>query len=440
VWDAARQSILWEERRGSGPYRVALPPDGRWLATADGKGRLQIWEPATGKRFGRCPPLDGDCLGLAFAPDGARVAWAARAGAHTQLGQLDLDTMETQVRQGGGIGLTYLSDGQTLAWVHPTEGLITHGLTGRATQPLYGAAVGIPRGLAFSPDGRTLAVASDEPRLRLFDPATGRMTGAVPGLVGPGDHDRLTWVRFLPDGRTLLGGTWTRAYCWEVATGRPPIGREEAVPRIGNVVVAPDGKTALAIGADLAVWDLTGPLPTPRQVLGDRPRWVRGVAYTPDGARVVAHDWIRDELLVSPLPPPGGSWAFQTVASVPGTTGSPPLLGILAGGQRMAFSHSAGQLAVYDLTTGQAAASFTAPPTGTAWALSPNGRLLAQGDRGGTVRVWDVATWKSRAVFTHGHQDQAITALAWDPAGRRLASGGADKGIIVWDVTAGGKP
>ena len=77
-----------------------------------------------------------------------------------------------------------------------------------------------------------------------------------------------------------------------------------------------------------------------------------------------------------------------------------------------------------------------------AMSWSPDGKLLASGDKAGHVMVWDPVTGKSRGKVLTGHK-QWVTSLAWEPLhlakgiARRVASASKDGDVRVWDTVTG---
>ena len=302
---------------------------------------------------------------------------------------------------------------------------------------------GVKLGVVASPDRRILAWTVRDvygnSRVRLYDVAAERSIDRFPIIGG-----EASVAAFLPDGKSLLtleGGPATFRL-WDVESGKerrsftvvPPKsvgdpGSAMAVqpfctPR--RAALSPDGKT-LAIGPDfpegfrtedgdlpVRLWDVAtgkaGPeLNKPTKVVDgsresgsgttDMSRWrshqgtksMDGRAFSPDGRFLV--DWAEN---------PFG---------------------------RSRIDH----VYVWDAATGRAVATLAAGPRPGAAnaAFAPDGRTLAIASADGTVRLWEVATWKVRAEF-RGHRDR-VTALAFGPNGR-LFTGGLDTVVLGWDV------
>ncbi|KMS69506.1 hypothetical protein ACM01_34875 [Streptomyces viridochromogenes] len=204
-----------------------------------------------------------------FSPDGRRVAvvdweqsvriWHLSTGA--------LHTVRTG-RDRPVRAMAFTPDGRTLAVVsiEADDDRVTllDAATGR-TQRTIRSGAGSPLSLAFSPDGHTLATASGR-SVKTWNAGTGRLLDSfsVSGAAGP-----LTAPSFSPDGHTLAIGTARGVELRDLATGRPRM----SLPTRSHPAVAfsPDGHTlAVGTGSSVALWtiDLPDPSDAIRSICG----------------------------------------------------------------------------------------------------------------------------------------------------------------------------
>ena len=66
--------MVSEMRHATTVYSVAISPDGRIVASGDGKGLIKIWELATGREITTLAAHDGEVRALEFSPSGDRLA------------------------------------------------------------------------------------------------------------------------------------------------------------------------------------------------------------------------------------------------------------------------------------------------------------------------------------------------------------------------------
>ena len=108
--------------------------------------------------------------------------------------------------------------------------------------------------VAFSPDARTLATASYDKLIKLWDVATGQELKTLK------DHiDAVYAVAFTPDGKRLISAGADRTVkVWNPETGEKLYTLTEATDGINAMVVSPDGKRVAAAGMDkqIRVWRL----------------------------------------------------------------------------------------------------------------------------------------------------------------------------------------
>ena len=133
--------------------------------------------------------------------------------------------------------------------------------------------------MAFSPDGKTLASASDDQTVQLLDAATGAHWQRLKG------HKHwVNAVAFSPDGKALASASVDKTVrLWDAATGAHRQTLEGHDDSVNAVAFSPDGKTLASASDDETVrlWDAaTG---AHRQMLEGHDRSVRAVAFSRNG-------------------------------------------------------------------------------------------------------------------------------------------------------------
>ena len=113
-------------------------------------------------------------------------------------------------------------------------------------------------GVAFSPDGNTLALASRDAHVHLWDVATGRLVAPLKG-----HSSAVTAVVFSPDGRTLASGSADNTVrLWNVETRRELMQLDSGSVKLGAVqtlAFSPDGQQLLAGGGGSTAFWSTAP-------------------------------------------------------------------------------------------------------------------------------------------------------------------------------------
>ena len=104
----------------------------------------------------------------------------------------------------------------------------------------------IPQRAAFSPDGRSLAYASTNFSIKIWDVARRETVRSLDGHVW-----HIQTLRFSPDGRLLVTAGWDgMARVWDPSTGREMVPGLNHQTGIASVAFSADGRTILTLGGD----------------------------------------------------------------------------------------------------------------------------------------------------------------------------------------------
>ncbi|MDE0300732.1 MAG: dockerin type I domain-containing protein [Candidatus Poribacteria bacterium] len=422
LYDSATGDPVSLMRRGNiyYPRRVTFNPDGVTLTIMTGD--IQIWDAATGEPRRTVPAEFGSVWRDALSADGLTIAtseadvvrvWDADTGElrHTLI-------PEHEEGFGNVISLAVSPDGRTVASSHTSlavghsarDGIIRlwDAATGEL-QTSFSDGIRNPLRLAFSPDGRTLAVGHGDWAfgagtwgwVSLRNAATGALKHELQGHAGA-----VYSLAYSADGRTFASGSvidsWRRTRgttvrIWDAATGALLRTLEDYVWEVGHLALSPDGGTLAVASRDgrLSLWDTAAGIPILHVEGHSGP--ISRIAFSPDRRTVAAANRVAGL----------GSVGAGTVR----------LWDAVTGGYIFALEGHRDRI--------------------TSVAFNPAGRTLASGSRDGTVRVWDAATRETISTLT-GHTG-GVNSVAFSPDGGTLASVGDkyDRNVNLWNTGTG---
>ncbi|MFL5319331.1 MAG: protein kinase domain-containing protein [Myxococcaceae bacterium] len=280
--------------------------------------------------------------------------------------------------------------------------------------------------VAYSPDGKLLALGSADKSVHLWDVQRGEQVRVIGG-----HGDSVMGVAFSPDSKRLATvADDHKARVFDVAAGALLAEPVTAEDRLNAVAWSSDGKT-IAIGSeDRNVYLVDAEKLTLRKKFLAHAQAVYAVAISPDSKLLVTAS--RDQTARVWTLENGEAFAPAPVLSEHST----PLLaaGFSRDGKLLATAGRDGNIRVWqvpEFTLVRAMPGHTAKVT--ALAFSPDSRLLATGSADRTVRVWDVAHGQPLLSESYGFESDVL-ALAFSPDGRQLAWAGVDERAWVRDL------
>lgn len=358
-----RTSILWSVERGT-PLRilgrnagavsgVTFSPDGETLASGSEDQSITLWSVGQGQPLRVLKGQHASHSNVTFSPDGTLLAAACEQGRQVFWSMGKGRPVRVHGRDSSNdfqcIAFSPIEKSRVVA---TTEGLgvvrMWDSLTGKDQTTLQSAPFKIFN-IAFSPDGKRLACASEDKTVSVWN-----LEGRGPRTVHQGHTDYVFDVAFNPDGTLLASASADRMVAlWRVGQSEPIRMLRGHADQVRSVAFNPDGDTLASASIDrtITLWDVhSGKV---RRVLRGHTDGVSGVAFSPDGTLLVSSSLDRTLRV----------WRAE----------DGQLLRVLEG-------HSAQVRGV---------------------AFSPNGAVLASTSIDGTVGLWQPSTGVRLATLVH---------------------------------------
>jgi WD40 repeat protein len=438
--------------------------DGSLLASAGDDGTVRLWNVASRREDGAPINVIGNVRGYAYHP--SDESGSASCVTLSPDGRLLATAAVLRRYSPGGIAVAGETTAIRLFDVGTRVQTAVLLVPGRSVQKL-----------AFSPDGKLLAAQSDDGEVQIFSVAS---RGAVAMPAGPTGPPVATGVAFSPDGRTLAFTNQGQVRFWDVRAGReiraPPsvpsgvIGapaftpRGDAIATVGtdftvrlwnlssgrqlssfvasvissplSVALSPDGSVLALSGSDQEPSILLNISPGyelgPAQSLVGAADRVLQVAFSPDSAHLATAN---DDWTVRVFTLPGLS---ALARSLPGSQNATT---VAVSRSTIVAARRDGSLVAWNSVGSGAGAdprpiSAASPAYVSDLAANPNATVLAVGGVG-TVRLVDLLGGATGPPLRLP-ASSSLHGLAFSPDGRRLAVAGADPAVYLYDTSTHG--
>jgi len=289
------------------------------------------------------------------------------------------------------------------------------------------------KAIAYSPDGKQIALGADDGILRVYESDSGKAT-----YTSPTRNARIEKLAYSPNGKMIVVGD-SNTFAAVYAPGTPnPLAMTAQVVNNGEVMgvaFAPDNSGVFSCGRDGTARLTAGPKPD-GTTAGNTSTKLR--EYTGHTGAVTSLAVVADGAILAT----GGEdktvrvWEITSgkqLRVLQGHLGRVTAIASRSDGKQIASGSEDGAIRMWDLSTDDEHRAMS-EATDSLWAVafSPDGKRVAAAGADKNIRVYNPENGKLEATLTGAKSP--ITSLAFMPDSNRLVAAGGDQALVVWDV------
>jgi WD40 repeat protein len=271
-------------------------------------------------------------------------------------------------------------------------------------------------GVSFSPDGHTIASASDDKTVKLWN-LEGKLLKTLRSHTFYVKN-----VSFSPDGKMIATAGWDKTVKLWNLEGKLLHTLQSHTTGVWDVSFSPDGKTLASASADKTVklWNIEGKL---LNTLQSHTAPVFGVSFSPDGKTLASASFDKTVKL----------WNLEgkLLNTLQSHTDSVNRVSFSADGKTLATAGWDHTVKLWNLE-GKLLNTVQSHPAGViSVSFSADGKTLASASADNTVKLWNT---QGKLLHTLQNHTAPVFGVSFSPDGHMIASGSNDKKVKLWNT------